>query len=438
MVNEATMVELSPQFQQHQQVAILSRVTHPVQVAVSAKTGYPWVTLSFVTPFIAVKFDVSLETLSEPFSVSTPICDPVIDRRVYKNCPVIVSKKVTSANLVELEIVDFDVILGMDWLHSCYSSIDCRTRIVHYQLLDEPILEWKGSSLACMGRFISYIKLVPVVNEFPEDLHRVPPERKIDFEIDLLLDTQPISIPPYRMAPAELKELKEQLKDLLDKGFIRPSISPWGAPVLFVKKKDGSLIMCIDYKQLNKGASHFSKIHLRSGYPQFRVRDVDIPKTVFRTRVFNQYLDLFVIIFIDDILIYSRNEEEHRRNPSGFLENKSRETMAQTYLSYRYQKFLVSSELLQKVHGRIFIHSVSIDKVDSKKGQRGKVIAYAYRQLKVHEKNYLTHDLELATMVFVLMIWIHYLYGVHVDVFTDHKSLQYVFTQKELNLRQRR
>ncbi len=205
------------------------------------------------------------------------------------------------------------------------------------------------------------LESVPVVNEFPEvfpeDLPRVPPEREIDFGIDLLPDTQPISIPPYRMAPAELKELKEQLKDLLDKGFIRPSISPWGAPVLFVKKKDGSLRMCIDYRQLNKvtiknkypipriddlfdqlqGASYFSKIDLRSGYHQLRVRDSDILKTTFRTRygqyefvvmsfgltnapatfmdlmnrVFKQYLDLFVIVFIYDILVYSQNEEDH-------------------------------------------------------------------------------------------------------------------------------
>ena len=156
------------------------------------------------------------------------------------------------------------------------------------------------------------------------------------------------------MAPAELKELKEQLKDLLEKGFIRPSISPWGAPVLFVRKKDGSLRMCIDYRQLNKvtvknryplpriddlfdqlqGASFFSKIDLHSGYHQLRVRECDIPKTAFRTRyghyefvvmsfgltnapaafmdlmnrVFKQYLDMFVIVFIDDILVYSPNQ----------------------------------------------------------------------------------------------------------------------------------
>ena len=126
----------------------------------------------------------------------------------------------------------------------------------------------------------------------------------IDFGIDLFPDKNPISIPPYRMAPNELKELKLQLKDLLDKGFIQPSISPCGTPVLFVKKKDGSLRMCIDYHQLNKvtiknkyplprigdlfdqlqHASYFSKINLRSGYHQLRVRGEDVPKTAFRTR----------------------------------------------------------------------------------------------------------------------------------------------------------
>ena len=202
---------------------------------------------------------------------------------------------------------------------------------------------------------------VNVVNEFFDaflgDLPGIPPDREIEFRIDLLPDTQPISISPYRMAPAELKELKGKLKDLLDKDFIRPSISPWGAPVLFVRKKDGSLRMCIDYRQLNKvtvknkyplpriddlfdqlqGASYFSKINLRSGYHQLKVRECDIPKTAFQTsyghfeffvmsfgltnapaafmdlmnRVFRPYLDIFVIVFIDNILVYSRSENEH-------------------------------------------------------------------------------------------------------------------------------
>ncbi|XP_070040665.1 uncharacterized protein [Nicotiana tomentosiformis] len=208
---------------------------------------------------------------------------------------------------------------------------------------------------------IPTLQSIPVVKEyadvFPDELPGIPPEREIDFSIDLLPGTQPISVPPYRMAPGKLKELKEQLKDLLEKGYIRPSTSPWGAPVLFVRKKDGSLRMCIDYRQLNKvtiknkyplpriddlfdqlqGARCFSKIDLRSGYHQVRVREKDIPKTAFRTRyghfeflvmsfgltnapavfmdlmnsLFRPFLDLFVIVFIDDILVYSRSEDEH-------------------------------------------------------------------------------------------------------------------------------
>ena len=160
---------------------------------------------------------------------------------------------------------------------------------------------------------------VPVVQEFldvfPSDLPGVPPDRDIDFAIDLEPGTKPISIPPYRMAPAELKELKDQLQDLLSKGFIRPSVSPWGAPVLFVKKKDGTIRMCIDYKQLNKvtvknkyplpriddlfdqlqGASLFSKIDLRCGYHQLNIKESDIPKTSFQTR-YGQY-DFLVMSF---------------------------------------------------------------------------------------------------------------------------------------------
>jgi len=139
---------------------------------------------------------------------------------------------------------------------------------------------------------------------FPEELPGLPPPREIDFEIELVPGAQPISKTPYRMAPTELKELKTQLDELLQKGFIRPSVSPWGAPVLFVKEKDGTLRLCIDYQELNKitiknkyplpqiddlfdqlqGAGVFSKIDLRSGYHQLRIKLEDIPKTAFRTR----------------------------------------------------------------------------------------------------------------------------------------------------------
>ncbi|GJW95645.1 hypothetical protein Tco_0175317 [Tanacetum coccineum] len=149
---------------------------------------------------------------------------------------------------------------------------------------------------------------VPIVQDFPEvfpeDLPGLPPTRQVEFQIDLVPGAAPVARAPYRLAPSKMKELSEQLKELSDKGFIRPSSSPWGAPVLFVKKKDGSFWMCIDYRELNKltvknryplpriddlfdqlqGSSVYSKIDLRSGYHQLRVREEDIPKTAFRTR----------------------------------------------------------------------------------------------------------------------------------------------------------
>ncbi|XP_070020452.1 uncharacterized protein [Nicotiana sylvestris] len=168
-------------------------------------------------------------------------------------------------------MLDFDAIMGMDWLASCYAIVDCREKTARFHFSGEPVLEWVGNIATPRGRFISYLKArkiiakgciyhivrvkdadaeiptlqsIPVVREytdvFLDELPGIPPKRAVDFGIDLLLGTQPISIPPYRMVPSELKELKEQLKDLLKKGFIRSSASPWGAPILFVRKKDGS------------------------------------------------------------------------------------------------------------------------------------------------------------------------------------------------------
>nr|GFC45361.1 hypothetical protein [Tanacetum cinerariifolium] len=136
----------------------------------------------------------------------------------------------------------------------------------------------------------SKLEDIPVVREFPdvfpEDLSGLPPSHEVEFHIDIIHGAMPVAKSPYCLAPTELQELANQLKELQDKGFIRPSSSPWGAPVLFVKKKDD----------------------LQSGYHQLRVREEDIPKTAFRTR---PYLDKFVIVFIDDILIYSKSKEEH-------------------------------------------------------------------------------------------------------------------------------
>jgi len=212
----------------------------------------------------------------------------------------------------------------------------------------------KGSSEKGIGD-------LPVVQEFqevfPDDITELPPERDIEFAIDLVPGTSPISIAPYRMSASELGELKKQLEELLEKQFIRPSVSPWGTQVLLVKKKDGSMRLCVDYRQLNKvmiknryplpriddlmdqlvGAEVFSKIDLRSGYHHIRVKAEDISKSVFRmryghyeysvmpfevsnalgvfmeyiNRIFHPFLDHFVVVFIDDILVYSKSEKEH-------------------------------------------------------------------------------------------------------------------------------
>ncbi|GJW73046.1 putative reverse transcriptase domain-containing protein [Tanacetum coccineum] len=220
---------------------------------------------------------------------------------------------------------------------------------------------------------------------FPEDLPGIPPTRQVEFQIDLVPGATPVARAPYRLAPSEMKELAEQLQELTDKGFIRPSSSPWGAPVLFVKKKDGSFRMCIDYRELNKltvknryplpriddlfdqlqGSSIYSKIDLRSGYHQLRVREEDIPKTAFRTRyghyefqvmsfgltnapavfmdlmnrVCKPYLDKFVIVFIDDILIYSKSKKEHEEHLRQILKLLKKEEL---YAKFSKCEFWIS------------------------------------------------------------------------------------------------
>jgi hypothetical protein len=213
------------------------------------------------------------------------------------------------------------------------------------------------------GKFVGdHIK---IVREFPdvflEELPGMPPDRKVEFVIDLLPVTAPISKRPYMMSVEELKELKKQLTELQEAGYIRPSSSPWGAPVLFIQKKDGSQRMCVDYRSLNddvtiknkyplphikdlfdqmRGVRLFSKIDLRSGYHQMKIRPSDIPKTAFSTRyglyeftvmsfgltnapayfmnlmnkLFMEYLDRFIVVFIDDILIYSKNDSDHEEH----------------------------------------------------------------------------------------------------------------------------
>ena len=558
--------------------------------------------------FISVPFTERHQIESHPIDgrmvVSVPNGDTMISERIVSGSRLVIQNKDFPADLIVLSIHDFDIILGMDWLSKHRATLDCYKKEVRLVRPEEPGVIFRGirretaPSLinamtaskmlrkGCQG-YLAFIvdrrqegtrlEDIPIIKEFPDvfpdDISGLPPDREVEFTIDLIPETEPISIPPYRMAPAELRELKAQLEDLLSKGFIRPSISPWGAPVLFVKKKDGSLRLCIDYRQLNRvtirnqyplpridelfdqlqGSRVYSKIDLRSGYHQLRVQESDIPKTAFRTRyghyeflvmpfgltnalaafmdlmnqVFQPYLDRFVIIFIDDILVYSGSLEEHSEHLRIVLQTlRERQLYAKLSkcqfwldrvaflghvisaegvsvdpqkieavvnwkppknvsevrsflgLAGYYRKFVEGFSKIAAPLTKLTRKDVKYDWVDacqqsfeelksrltsapvlalpngrdgfvvysdaSRQGlgcvlmQNDRVIAYASRQLKKHEENYPTHDLELAAVVFALKIWRHYLYGVPCRIFTDHKSLQYIFTQKELNLRQRR
>ncbi|WVZ93098.1 hypothetical protein U9M48_039107 [Paspalum notatum var. saurae] len=271
------------------------------------------------------------------------------------------------SNLIVLESKGLDIILGMDWLCKYNGVIDCAKKMVSVKGPEGKIVEYQAvPSNAAKARLnqANAVAEIKVVNEFPdvfpEELPGMPPDREIEFVIELVPGTAPIYKRPYRMDTNQLARLKDQIQELLDKGYIHPSRSPWGAPVIFVPKKDGTQRMCIDYRALNdvtiknkyplpriddlfdqlKGASVFSKIDLRSGYHQLKIRASDIPKTAFvslyvlyeftvmsfglknapayfmyfMNKVFMEYLDKFAVVFIDDILVFSTNEEEHEKH----------------------------------------------------------------------------------------------------------------------------
>ncbi|WJZ83992.1 hypothetical protein VitviT2T_003625 [Vitis vinifera] len=722
--------------------------------------------------------------------------------RICKGCVITLADRALNVDLRILDMTRYDVILGMDWLTVYRAVINCHRRRIIFCLPEgfevcfvggkcvslpfsqsDPCYQYvlrKGSInfLACLhGKEKAQKDITEILvmrkfqDVFPDELPGLPPHREFDFSIEVYPGTDPISVSPYRMALLELKELKTQLDELLGKGFIRPSTSPWGAPVLFVKKKDDTLRLCIDYRKLNrvtvknkyplpriddlfdqlKGAKYFNKIDLRTGYHQLRVREEDVSKTAFRTRyghyeflvmpfgltndptafmdlmnrvfrayldqfvivfgkinlrtgyhqlrvreedvsktafrtryghyeflvmpfgltndptafmdlmnrvfrayldqfvivfgkinlrtgyhqlrvreedvsktafrtryghyeflvmpfgltndptafmdlmnrvfrayldqfvivfgkinlrtgyhqlrvreedvsktafrtryghyeflvmpfgltndptafmdlmnrVFRAYLDQFVIVFVDDILIYSRSLEEHKQHlvttlrtlrrhqlygkldksefwltevnflghvvseagitvdhskveavqewqrPTNvfevrsflglagyyrrFVEDFSRIAAPMTRLTRKWVKFDWNEEcenafqelkrklttapvLTTPISGELF--TIYCDASTVGQGcvliQQGNVVAYASRQLKQHERNYPTHDLELAAVVFALKTWRHYLYGKKFEVYSDHKSLKYIFTQKDLNSRQRR
>ncbi|GKB36627.1 putative reverse transcriptase domain-containing protein [Tanacetum coccineum] len=480
---------------------------------------------------VVSQIDITTSTLDHYYDVKLADGRIIGLNTILRGCTLNLLNHPFNINLMPVELGSFDAIIGMDWLAKYQAIIVCAEKIVLF-LAHVTTKEVEDKSEK------KRLEDVPIVRDFPkvflEDLPGLPPSQQVEFQIDLIPGTAPVAREPYRLAPSEMKELSEQLKELFDKGFIRPSSSPWGALVLFVKKKDKSFWMCIDYRELNKltvkyrypllriddlfdqlqGSSVYSKIDLRSGYHQLRVREEDIPKTAFRTRyghyefqvmpfgltnapaefmdlmnrVCKPYLDKFVIVFIDDILIYSKNKQEHKEHLKEILELLKKEELyakfskcefwipkvqflghvidsqgihvdpakiesikdwaspkspmeIRQFLGLAGLQKLCSAPILALPEGSedfIVYCDASIKGLGAVLMQREKVIAYASRQLKIHEKNYTTHDLELGAVVFSLKLWRHYLYGTKCTVFTDHKSLQHILNQKELNMRQRR
>src|SRR3954465_256069 len=264
---------------------------------------------SFISRVFVDKHGLPTAALKAPIHISSPGAEMSASVGCYQ-IDLAIGRHVFPTDLIILKSQGLDVILGMDWLTMYQGVIDCASRSItlrtptglkiryesKYKHKQAQVNSLKGGSL----EDVRVVRDYPDV--FPDELPGMPPDREIEFLIDLIQGTGPIAKRPYRMPANELAELKEQIRELQEKGFIRPSSSPWGAPVLFVEKKDGTLRMCVDYRSLNEvtiknkyplpvindlfdqleGATVFSKIDLRSGYHQLKIRD--IPKTAFTTR----------------------------------------------------------------------------------------------------------------------------------------------------------
>ncbi|WVZ97365.1 hypothetical protein U9M48_042911 [Paspalum notatum var. saurae] len=348
----------------------------------------------------------------------------------------------------------------MDTLGKWGVKIDCAQRTVHLAASDGQEV---GISASSPSGYLHQMEARPTdgirivcdyPDVFPNELPGMPPDRDIEFLIELLLGTAPIAMRQYRMAPIEHEEVKRNIDELLAKGYIRPSSSPWAFPVLFVEKKDTDVKrMCMDYRALNKvtienkyplpriddlfdqlqGACVFSKIDLRSGYHQLKIRPSDIPKTASTTKY--------------GLYEYTVMSFGLTNAPAYFMQlMNSRLREHKLYAKFSKCEFWIDEvRFLGHVvsKGGIAVDPSKVStvmnwKVPEIPKEEGKVIAYASWQLRKHELNYPTHDLELATVVHALKIWRHYFYVQRYEIYTDHKSLKYIFTQNELNMRQRR
>ncbi|WVZ89166.1 hypothetical protein U9M48_035603 [Paspalum notatum var. saurae] len=525
-------IDMPQQQEQHEGEPVLASTflinEHPIVVLFDSGASHTFISGSYVT-----KHGYHIDNMKTKYHITAP-GSPIDTNQIVRHLRLCIGTEDFYVDPVVFPNQGIDIILGMDWMkeHNVLLDITSRTvqmksrrsgKTMHIHL---PIHKQLSHSKCHRSSADS-----EDTDVFPEELPGLPSDRDVEFAIELVPSTAPVSRRPYRMASDELKELK------LDKGFIWPSSSPWGCPALFVEKKDqGGKRLCVDYRPLNAvtlaGAKVFSKIDLRSGYYQIKIREEDIPKTAFSTRyglyeylvmsfeltntpaffmyminsVFVNELDKFVVVFINDILVYSKSEKEHEEHlrikevsflghilsekgvavdPSNvedvlnwkqpetvteirsflglagyyrrFIKDFSKMAKPMTSLTKKNAKYVWSSnceeafQTLKKLLTSAPVlaqpdvtkpFDVYCDASSNGLGcglmQEGRVIAYASRQLRKHEANYPTHDLELAAVVHALKIWRHYLLGNTCHIYTDHKSLKYIFTQPELNMRKRR
>ncbi|XP_077239760.1 uncharacterized protein LOC143880673 [Tasmannia lanceolata] len=482
---------------------------------------------SFVSSSYAMLHSLSVMPMNHDLCVSKLVGRDLVANSVSKMCPIRICDRELVANMILLDLYDFDVILGMDCLSAHHALVDCNKKIVNFEIPGEERFCFEGSGAlstpvilsamqacrllrqGCEAFLASVVEVesndvkvedIPVVNEFvdvfPEDLPGLPPDREVEFTVDLAPSTTPISKAPYWMAPVEMRELKEQLEELLEKDVPKTAF-------------------CTRY-------GHYEFLVMPFGLTNAPAAFMDL-----MNRVCRPFLDQFMVVFNDDILVHSSNREDHENHLRIVLETLRKEKLfakfkkcefwlnsisflrhviskegvsvdpkkieamvdwnrpnsvaeVQSFLGLAgyYRRFVEDFSHIEVPLTRLtrkgirFVWSEEYEKsfLDlkrrlvsapiltlpvngvgfiiysdaSNKGlgcvsmQNGKVIAYASRQLRPYKENYPTHDFELAAVIFALKIWRHYLYGESCEIFNDHKSLKYIFTQKELNMRQRR